>query len=96
MAHAWHFPFHVLQLLEAMKGNSSVTSVDLSGNHISDEGAQAIAAVLSSASHAKELIELDLRDNPLTITGLTCLVSQAKDTHVYGCHHDRCCVQHAG
>ena len=33
------------QLFDALKGNDSVTSVDLSGNNIGDEGAQASARV---------------------------------------------------
>lgn len=59
--------------MDALKSNTSVTSVDLSHNHISDEGAQAIAAMLA-LNGAPELIELDLRDNSLTPAGLTTLV----------------------
>ena len=61
------------QLVDALKSNTNITSVDLSHNHISDEGAQAIAAMLAM-NGAPELIELDLRDNNLTAAGLTVLV----------------------
>ncbi len=61
------------QLADALKANCCITSLDLSGNHISDEGATALASMLSS-SGAPELIELDLRDNPLSPPALSALV----------------------
>jgi len=59
--------------MDALKANRSVTSLDLSSNGISDEGASAIAATLASGA-APELISMDLRDNPLTERGLTIIV----------------------
>lgn len=35
-----HRPPLLLQLFEALKSNSSITSVNLSANHIGDEGVQ--------------------------------------------------------
>jgi hypothetical protein len=60
--------------MDALKGNESVTSLDLSNNKISDDGAINIATVLAM-NGVPELIELDLRGNPFTNTGLTSLVS---------------------
>ncbi|EFJ50595.1 hypothetical protein VOLCADRAFT_103810 [Volvox carteri f. nagariensis] len=68
LAHCNIFDAKAKKLADALRTNSCITCLDLSGNNISDEGAQALAAMLS-ASGAPELIELDLRDNPLTPAG---------------------------
>ncbi|WIA16567.1 hypothetical protein OEZ85_013237 [Tetradesmus obliquus] len=53
------------KLFEALKSNSSITSVNLSANYIGDEGVQALVDVLQEGG-APELINLDLRDNTLS------------------------------
>ncbi|WIA36761.1 hypothetical protein OEZ86_008027 [Tetradesmus obliquus] len=53
------------KLFEALKSNSSITSVNLSANHIGDEGVQALVDVLQEGG-APELINLDLRGNTLS------------------------------
>ncbi|GLC44160.1 hypothetical protein PLESTB_000901600 [Pleodorina starrii] len=65
------------KLADLLKSNTCITSLDLSGNSISDEGAQALASMLG-ASGAPELIELDLRDNPLSPAGTQALEAVSK------------------
>jgi len=65
------------KLMDALKANKSVTSVDLSSNHIGDDGAQAIASVLG-LDGAPELISLDLRANAFTDMGLKILEGLGK------------------
>ncbi|KAG2452581.1 hypothetical protein HYH02_002818 [Chlamydomonas schloesseri] len=71
------FDVKAKKLADALKSNSCITSLDLSQNHISDEGAQALAAMLQG-SGAPELIELDLRDNPLSSAALQTLEALQK------------------
>eukprot|EP00897_Mesotaenium_endlicherianum_P003201 jgi/Mesen1/2909/ME000175S02065 len=56
------------KLFEAMKGNKTVTSIDLSENTISDDGLQALATVLAGGA-APDLISLNLKSNPITEKG---------------------------
>eukprot|EP00850_Spirogloea_muscicola_P007465 SM000037S13600 [mRNA] locus=s37:719633:723530:- [translate_table: standard] len=56
------------KLLEALKSSASVTSIDLSDNHISDEGMQLLATTLACGT-APDLISLDVRGNPMTEKG---------------------------
>ncbi|GLI58902.1 hypothetical protein VaNZ11_000684 [Volvox africanus] len=65
------------KLADVLRGNICITSLDLSGNNISDDGAVALASMLS-ASGAPELIELDLRDNPLSSAGTQALEALSK------------------
>ncbi|KAF5832702.1 hypothetical protein DUNSADRAFT_11346 [Dunaliella salina] len=58
------------KLLERLKDNKMITSIDLSGNQISDAGAQAIGSVLEAQGAVPELISLDLRDNSFSPAGL--------------------------
>ncbi|KAK9818198.1 hypothetical protein WJX72_008695 [[Myrmecia] bisecta] len=60
------------RLCEALQKNRQVTSLDLSANHIGDEGALALASALAGGA-APELIALDLRGNPITESGLEAL-----------------------
>ncbi|PNW74699.1 hypothetical protein CHLRE_12g486550v5 [Chlamydomonas reinhardtii] len=71
------FDVKAKKLADVLKSNSCITSLDLSQNHISDEGAQALAAMLQG-SGAPELIELDLRDNPLSPSAVQSLESLQK------------------
>eukprot|EP00798_Chlamydomonas_sp_ICE-L_P011678 gene11678-34400_t len=59
--------------MDALLTNESVTSVDLSQNHIDDDGAAAIAIALLSLTGAPQLISLDLWGNPFTENGLNIL-----------------------
>mmetsp|Transcript_13884 Transcript_13884/g.35686 ORF Transcript_13884/g.35686 Transcript_13884/m.35686 type:complete len:376 (+) Transcript_13884:295-1422(+) len=52
-----------LKLVEAIKGNSCITELDLSGNQVGHEGCQAIAQLLQPK--ASELISLSLAKNKL-------------------------------
>jgi Ran GTPase-activating protein (RanGAP) involved in mRNA processing and transport len=52
-----------VKLVEAIKGNSSITELDLSGNQIGHEGCQAIAQLLQPK--ASEIISLNLGKNKL-------------------------------
>ncbi|KXZ49929.1 hypothetical protein GPECTOR_19g380 [Gonium pectorale] len=65
------------KLADLLKSNTCITSLDLSSNNISEEGAQALVGMLSN-SGAPELIELDLRDNPLSPTAIQALESLGK------------------
>ncbi|KAL4431459.1 hypothetical protein ABPG75_006715 [Micractinium tetrahymenae] len=51
------------KLCEALKANTTVISIDLSDNHLTDEGAKLLAAALRDG-RAPDLIDLDLKDNP--------------------------------
>ncbi|KAL4421761.1 hypothetical protein ABPG77_009744 [Micractinium sp. CCAP 211/92] len=51
------------KLCEALKANTTVISIDLSDNQLSDEGAKLLAAALRDG-RAPDLIDLDLKDNP--------------------------------
>ncbi|KAF8065507.1 hypothetical protein HT031_003108 [Scenedesmus sp. PABB004] len=53
------------KLFDALRANASITSVNLSANHIGDEGVQALVDVLQDGGCA-ELINLDLRGNELS------------------------------
>ena len=64
-------------LCDSLRG-SSVTSLDLSGNRISDTGASSLAAALGAATVAPDLISLNLAGNPLTDVGRAALQSLAK------------------
>uniref|UniRef100_A0A7S0RKD5 Uncharacterized protein n=1 Tax=Chlamydomonas leiostraca TaxID=1034604 RepID=A0A7S0RKD5_9CHLO len=60
------------KLFDQLKSNSTVTSLDLSQNQLTDEAAQTIASILGM-NGAPELIELDLRENSFSQTGLQVL-----------------------
>ena len=64
-------------LCDSLRG-SSVTSLDLSGNRISDAGAAALASALGAVAVAPDLISLNLAGNPLTDVGRAALQSLAK------------------
>jgi hypothetical protein len=64
-------------LCDSLRG-SSVTSLDLSGNRISDAGASSLAAALGAPTVAPDLISLNLAGNPLTDVGRAALQSLAK------------------
>ncbi|KAJ9528314.1 hypothetical protein QJQ45_014291 [Haematococcus lacustris] len=66
------------KLMEQLKANKSVTSLNLSQNQLTDEAAQGIAATLGMSSSAPDLIELDLRENNFTDQGLTILAGLQK------------------
>jgi Ran GTPase-activating protein (RanGAP) involved in mRNA processing and transport len=57
---------HIHLLVNALKKNPSITSLNLSGNAIKDEGAIALATVSS-------LKELDISDNEITVKGAEAL-----------------------
>ncbi|GFR46461.1 hypothetical protein Agub_g8036 [Astrephomene gubernaculifera] len=65
------------KLADALKANSCITSLDLSRNNIADDGAQALASMLTG-SGAPELIELDLRENPLSPAAVQALEALRK------------------
>ncbi|KAK9838151.1 hypothetical protein WJX81_004525 [Elliptochloris bilobata] len=60
------------KLLGALAKNTTMTSLDMSGNSITDEGAEALAKALQAGA-APELIVLDLRGNPLTDAAVAAL-----------------------
>jgi hypothetical protein len=57
--------------------NAAVTSLDLSGNRLTDAGAAALAAALGGGA-APDLIALNVAGNPLTDTGRAALHSLAR------------------
>ena len=68
----------VKTLLDAMRSPAvSVTSLDLSGNRLTDAGAAALAAALGGGL-APDLIALNVAGNPLTETGRAALQSLAR------------------
>eukprot|EP00201_Polytomella_parva_P018957 CAMPEP_0175074652 /NCGR_PEP_ID=MMETSP0052_2-20121109/21452_1 /TAXON_ID=51329 ORGANISM="Polytomella parva, Strain SAG 63-3" /NCGR_SAMPLE_ID=MMETSP0052_2 /ASSEMBLY_ACC=CAM_ASM_000194 /LENGTH=582 /DNA_ID=CAMNT_0016343027 /DNA_START=16 /DNA_END=1761 /DNA_ORIENTATION=- len=62
----------IKKLMEALKTNVSVNFLDFSDNQIGDEGAQILATALA-LNILKDLIEIDLRDNPISDFGMTVL-----------------------
>uniref|UniRef100_A0A7R9VAG8 Uncharacterized protein n=1 Tax=Chlamydomonas euryale TaxID=1486919 RepID=A0A7R9VAG8_9CHLO len=65
-------PAKAKKLFEALKDNASLTMLNLSNNQINDDAAQTLAGVLGM-SGASGLLDLDLRDNLFTDTGLQVL-----------------------
>ncbi|KAL3134683.1 hypothetical protein ABBQ32_007686 [Trebouxia sp. C0010 RCD-2024] len=65
------------QVSEALQKNKFLTSLDLSGNRITDGGAEALAAALSDGA-VPDLIYLDMRGNLLTEAGITLLAGLTK------------------
>jgi hypothetical protein len=88
------------QLSEALRDNSSITSVNLSSNHIGDEGVAALVGVLQAGGCA-ELIALDLRGNSLSAEAEALLVRGCVRACVRACvrvPHCMCvcvCVWHS-
>ncbi|GBG59399.1 hypothetical protein CBR_g38425 [Chara braunii] len=64
----------VKRLSDALRGNTTVTSIDLSDNKITDDGIKVLAGVLAGGS-ASDLISLDVRGNHLSSAGLAALRS---------------------
>eukprot|EP00271_Cylindrocystis_brebissonii_P021849 TRINITY_DN8076_c0_g1_i1.p1 TRINITY_DN8076_c0_g1~~TRINITY_DN8076_c0_g1_i1.p1 ORF type:complete len:554 (-),score=135.87 TRINITY_DN8076_c0_g1_i1:575-2236(-) len=62
------------KISDALAENKSVTSIDLSHNSITDEGIQLLSSALLAGA-APDLIQLDLRGNPLTDRGRALLLS---------------------
>ncbi|MEW5298643.1 MAG: hypothetical protein WDW36_001738 [Sanguina aurantia] len=60
------------KLFDALKLNTTVTSLNLSHNQITDDSVQVIASMLGMHA-APSLLELDLRDNHFTAQGLEAL-----------------------
>ena len=58
----------LLQLFAALKDNTSVTSIDLSDNVITDEGMNFLTGVLA-VGMAPNLIHINLRGNPISSKG---------------------------
>lgn len=56
------------KLCDAMRENHTVTSIDVSDNFISDDGARSLAALLASGA-VPDLIALNVRGNPLSEKG---------------------------
>lgn len=61
---------------------SSLTSVDLSHNHISDAGLEALVSALQVADVAPCLLELSLLGNPLTAAGCSACSAALRSTFV--------------
>ena len=66
------------KLCEALKANTHVLSIDLSGNNLGTAAVVALCSTLSSSSAAPDLIELRLMDNPVGETGLDAIKELAK------------------
>lgn len=62
------------KLCDAMRDNRTVTSIDVSDNFISDEGAESLTRLLASGA-APDLISLNVRGNPLSEKGKVALAS---------------------
>jgi Ran GTPase-activating protein (RanGAP) involved in mRNA processing and transport len=58
----------LMQLFAALKDNTSVTSIDLSDNVITDEGMSFLTGVLA-VGMAPNLIHINLRGNPISSKG---------------------------
>ena len=57
-----------MQLFAALKDNTSVTSIDLSDNAITDEGMHFLTGVLA-VGLAPNLIHINVRGNPISSRG---------------------------
>jgi Ran GTPase-activating protein (RanGAP) involved in mRNA processing and transport len=62
-----------VQLADVLAKSAHVTSLDLTSNFVSDDAAQLLAEALNSGG-APDLIQLDLRGNPLTDAGIATVV----------------------
>lgn len=80
-----------MQLFAALKDNTSVTSVDLSDNVITDEGMQFMTGILA-VGLAPNLIHVNVRGNPISnrgrelLAGLYHLRKQLKVLYTFQCN----------
>ncbi|XP_074067363.1 protein NLRC5 [Macrotis lagotis] len=65
---------HAKELTEMLKHRPYLEEVDLSGNHLEDEGCQELAEILSDVQITKQL---NISDNGLSKSGVYCLVTSA-------------------
>ena len=78
---------HALAAL--LRGNKTISSLNIRGNHISDEGARALGAVLAGSSG---LANIDLRENHISKNGIRALAeSLERAERVRRCHFPFSC-----